>query len=88
MVENPKEYADAERLTLELEQHRIIRNLLPSSWNAFFAKHRRLRDIQLKVIPEILSGADVLVSAPTAGGKTDAVMAPVCELIKNLSENP
>jgi ATP-dependent Lhr-like helicase len=82
MVENPKEYADAERLTLELEQHRIIRNLLPSSWNAFFAKHRRLRDIQLKVIPEILSGADVLVSAPTAGGKTDAVMAPVCELIK------
>jgi len=82
MPETPEKFEDADGLTLELEQHRVIRNLLASSWNAFFAQHRRLRDIQLKVIPEILSGADVLVSAPTAGGKTDAVMAPVCELIK------
>lgn len=82
MAEAPEKYGDTDRLTLELEQHRVIRNLLTSSWNAFFAQHRRLRDIQLKVIPEILSGANVLVSAPTAGGKTDAVMAPVCELIK------
>lgn len=82
MNESPDRPEDADGLAFELEQHRVIRNLLASSWNAFFAKHRRLRAIQLKVIPEILSGANVLVSAPTAGGKTDAVMAPICELIK------
>ena len=82
MAERLDKADDTDRLAHELELHRAIRSSLGSSWTAFFAKHRRLRAIQLKVIPEILKGVDVLVSAPTAGGKTDAVMAPICELIK------
>lgn len=35
-----------------------------------------LNDIQLKVIPIILSGEDCIIEAPTAGGKTEAVFFP------------
>lgn len=69
-------------LQSELEQHQAIRQLLRSTWSAFFARFGRLREVQLRVIPAIMSRCDVLVTAPTAGGKTEAVMAPVCELIK------
>ncbi len=70
-------------LNSQLAKHREIRNLLPFTWNSFFSRFGHLRDVQLEVIPAILSGCDVLVTAPTAGGKTEAVMAPVCELIKS-----
>ena len=66
-----------------LAKHRKVRDLLKITWNVFFAKFGRLRDIQLKVIPAVLQRSDLLVTAPTAGGKTEAVMAPVCELLKS-----
>src|SRR5690606_4048015 len=62
-----------------LVEHRRIRGLLKNSWSAFFARFGALRPIQLAAIPEIVSGRDVLVTAPTAGGKTEAVAAPLCE---------
>ncbi len=62
--------------------HRVIRKQLPNTWNAFFARFGRLRPIQLAAIPDILNGYNVLITAPTAGGKTEAVAAPLCELLK------
>ncbi len=35
-----------------------------------------LKDIQLEAIPVILSGEDCIIEAPTAGGKTEAVLFP------------
>ncbi len=43
---------------------------------------RDLRDIQKSAIKPILSGkSDVVISAPTAGGKTEAVFLPACSAI-------
>lgn len=68
--------ADLDRL---LEQHRSLRQAMPISWNAFFASFGSLRPVQLQAMPVIVNGGNVLVMAPTAGGKTEAVFAPVCE---------
>lgn len=65
-----------------LRQHQAIRRRLPHTWNAFFARFGRLRPIQLAAVPEVLTGSSVLITAPTAGGKTEAVAAPLCERLK------
>jgi ATP-dependent helicase Lhr and Lhr-like helicase len=70
---------DAAQLDAFLEQHRRIREHLPAAWNAFFAKFGVLRPVQLATVPKILAGENVLLTAPTAGGKTEAVIAPLCE---------
>lgn len=62
--------------------HRKVRQQLPATWSAFFARFGRLRPVQLAAIPEILKSGNVLITAPTAGGKTEAVAAPLCELLK------
>ncbi len=62
-----------------LNEHRAIQRMMPHAWNAFFAGFGSLRPIQLQAMPPILSGKNVLVTAPTAGGKTQAVLAPICE---------
>ena len=66
-------------LAAEFDRHVELRQQLGSSWNAFFARFGSLRPVQLAAIPPILAGINVLVTAPTAGGKTEAVVAPVCE---------
>ncbi|MCP4655005.1 MAG: DEAD/DEAH box helicase [bacterium] len=38
---------------------------------------RELRDIQEAAIPLVLDGADAVITAPTAGGKTEAVFLPI-----------
>ncbi len=70
---------DATDIDELLEQHRTLRASLPNVWNAFFARFGQLRPIQAAAIPQIIAGRDLLVSAPTAGGKTEAVAAPICE---------
>lgn len=62
-----------------LQEHRSLREQMPRAWNAFFARFGSLRPVQLKAMPPILAGASALITAPTAGGKTEAVMAPICE---------
>jgi ATP-dependent Lhr-like helicase len=62
--------------------NRSIRLRLPNTWNPFFARFGKLRPIQMAAIPEILKGSNVLITAPTAGGKTEAVAAPLCERLK------
>jgi ATP-dependent helicase Lhr and Lhr-like helicase len=44
---------------------------------AFFGDFAKLRAVQAKAIPAIVSGADALVRAPTASGKTEAAIAPI-----------
>ncbi len=56
-----------------------VRAHLPLSWPAFFARHGDVLPVQAAAIPVILGGGDVLVCAPTAGGKTEAVAAPLLE---------
>ncbi|MCB0231746.1 MAG: DEAD/DEAH box helicase, partial [Anaerolineae bacterium] len=57
----------------------LYRTQLPSTWSAFFARHGSLTAVQEQAIPLILAGRDTLVSAPTASGKTEAVIAPLLE---------
>lgn len=62
-----------------LQQHRDLQRKMPRSWNPFFAGFGSLREVQLKAMPVVLTGNNVLVTAPTAGGKTQSVVAPICE---------
>ena len=70
---------DFDALEADFACHVEMRRLLAISWNAFFARFGSLRPVQLSAIPPIVAGHNVLVTAPTAGGKTEAVVAPVCE---------
>ena len=64
-----------------------IRNRLRRSWQPFFSRFGRLTPVQIAAIPVILSGKNVLVCAPTATGKTEAIVGPISELIlENSSE--
>jgi ATP-dependent helicase Lhr and Lhr-like helicase len=49
---------------------------MPDAWPLFFHK-RGPRPIQQQAIPLILRGESVFLSAPTASGKTEAVVAPL-----------
>ncbi len=55
------------------------RSQLPYTWSAFFARHGSLTSVQQQAIPLILAGHNTLVIAPTASGKTEAVIAPLLE---------
>ncbi|MBI2837377.1 MAG: DEAD/DEAH box helicase [Acidobacteria bacterium] len=58
-----------------------IRRIVPHTWHALLGRFGRLRDIQRVAIPEIARGRSVLVTAPTASGKTEALVAPIGERI-------
>jgi len=55
-----------------------IREKLPYSHNIFFP-FPKLTDVQEQTIPIILSKKNALIISPTASGKTEAVMSPICE---------
>ncbi len=57
-----------------------VRRQLPRAWLPFFGRFGGLSQVQMGTIPIILSGRTVVLSAPTASGKTEAVVAPVAEL--------
>lgn len=63
----------------DLEIDRRLAGELGRTWNAFFARFGRLTAAQRVAIPPVLDGRDVLVCAPTASGKTEAVCAPLLE---------
>ncbi len=52
---------------------------LPRTWPAFFARHGSFTAAQLAAIPPLLDGHNVILCAPTASGKTEAVLAPLIE---------
>src|SRR5690606_26195628 len=48
---------------------------------AFLGRFPRATEVQELAIPHVLVGRDVLISAPTASGKTEAYAAPAVERI-------
>ncbi len=62
-----------------LEEQKEIRTALAHTWPAFFARFGSLTEVQVKAIPEILSGNNLVLISPAASGKTEAVVAPVVE---------
>lgn len=62
-----------------IESTKDIRARLKYAWTPFFTRFGRLTPIQLKVIPRILDGSNVIIASPTASGKTEAVVAPVAQ---------
>lgn len=57
----------------------LIKQKLKHVWSPFFSRFGKLTNIQLKTIPQILDGKNVVVISPTASGKTEAVIAPIAE---------
>jgi len=65
-------------IEVELNQSDILELLHPGLQKIVQEKGWKtgLTDIQLEAIPVILSGDDCIIEAPTAGGKTEAVLFP------------
>lgn len=55
-----------------------IRKKLPYTHKIFFP-FPKLTDVQKQTIPLILSKKNALIISPTASGKTEAVISPICE---------
>ncbi len=68
---------------LSREELLRIKRALKYTWETFFSQFGRFTPIQEKAIPIIMSGEDCLLASRTASGKTEAVMAPLIELLKN-----
>lgn len=64
------------------EAHNAIRQRLRCTWTPFFSRFGRMTAPQIAAIPRVLDGENVLLIAPTATGKTEAIVAPLAELIK------
>ncbi|MDW5562691.1 MAG: DEAD/DEAH box helicase [Methanomassiliicoccus sp.] len=56
-----------------------VKAMLPLVWDAFFGRFDHLREIQRRAVPVILGGDNALIISSTAGGKTEAVFAPLVE---------
>lgn len=65
----------------EIEECLIIKKRLSVTWPVFFSHFGRLTPVQREAIPHLLSGKEALIISPTSSGKTEAVMAPICENI-------
>lgn len=53
-----------------------LRTAMPDAWPVFF-RDRTPRDVQCQAMPFIVQGASVMLSGPTASGKTEAALAPL-----------
>jgi ATP-dependent helicase Lhr and Lhr-like helicase len=63
----------------DLAARKALMARLPRTWPAFFARHGSFTAAQLLAIPPLLDGENVLLCAPTASGKTAAVLAALLE---------
>mgnify|MGYP003584015054 CR=1 FL=1 len=57
-------------------EKKSLQQMMPDAWPIFF-HHRQPRTLQIGAIPSILRGESILLSGPTASGKTEAVVAPL-----------
>ncbi|MFL5806834.1 MAG: DEAD/DEAH box helicase, partial [Roseiflexaceae bacterium] len=63
----------------DLTARLALKARLPRTWPAFFERHGNFTPAQLAAIPALLDGHNIILSAPTAGGKTEAAVAPLIE---------
>jgi ATP-dependent helicase Lhr and Lhr-like helicase len=81
MTSSPPSSSDGS-VAFDLLDERIQRWIYREGWPA-------LRPVQEQAIREILGGpVDVIVSAPTAGGKTEAAFLPVCSAALSAPPQP
>ncbi len=57
----------------------VLKERLPRAWPAFFERHGAFTPAQSAAMPTLLDGENIILVAPTAGGKTEAAMAPLVE---------
>ena len=62
-----------------MAREREIRDALKRTWIPFFSRFGRLTEVQVRAIPVILEGRNLVVISPAASGKTEAVVAPAVE---------
>ncbi len=63
----------------DLDDQLTLKARLDRTWPAFFSRYGRFTPTQHAAIPRILAGENVMLCAPTASGKTEAVIAPLIE---------
>jgi ATP-dependent Lhr-like helicase len=56
-----------------------VKEMLPLVWEAFFGRFEGLKGIQRRTVPVILKGRNALIISSTAGGKTEAMFAPLIQ---------
>ena len=66
-------------------QYAQLRDLIPRTFEAFFDRFPKLLPIQEEALAPLAEGLDALLAAPTAGGKTEAAVAPMLNRILNES---
>ncbi len=60
-------------------QEARLRGQLPHTWHAFLGRFGGVTEIQAAAVEPLLAGRSALLCAPTASGKTEALMAPLVE---------
>ncbi|NTU80372.1 MAG: DEAD/DEAH box helicase, partial [Chloroflexales bacterium] len=63
----------------DLRAQLALKARLPRTWPAFFERYGSFTAAQMAAIPPLLAGEGLLLCAPTASGKTAAVLAPLVE---------
>ncbi len=64
---------------MKMRSSQEIKTALAHTWPVFFARHGSFTPVQVQAIPSLLEGQNALIIAPTASGKTEAVIAPLLE---------
>ena len=66
-------------------QQRQLKDRLPHTWDALFARFGRFTEIQAQAIEPLLGGKNCVLVSATASGKTEAALTPLLEFHK---QNP
>ncbi|MEM4409411.1 MAG: DEAD/DEAH box helicase [Candidatus Caldarchaeum sp.] len=67
----------------QVEDTLEIKKQLKRAWNTFFGRFGKLLPIQIEAIPVVLQQKNAVLCSPTASGKTEAVVAPIAEILNS-----
>ncbi len=67
-------------------QQRQLKEQLPHTWDALFARFGRFTEIQAQAIGPLLAGRNCMLVSATASGKTEAALTPLLELHKQTKQ--
>ncbi len=63
------------------------RSLIPRTWHAFFGRFGGLTEAQACAIEPVSQGTSLVLCAPTASGKTEALLGPLLDRLSALDKN-